>query len=248
MTNLAERLKRKHFGHLEHPYRTLERVVERYLHPDSTLLDAGCGRTAPVLAKFAGKAKRLIGVDVVDFAPSVPGVELFQSDLTEIPLDSASVDLVMSRSVLEHLEHPLEVYAEINRLLKPGGQFIFLTANAWDYASVLARIIPNSLHPWIVSKTEGRAEEDVFPTRYRTNTFRSVKKLAGATGFEIVSFQYLGQYPSYFMFNGALFYAATGYEKVIGKIGALAFLRGWIFAVLRKAENLQQTDGTASRR
>jgi len=100
---------------------------------------------------------------------------------------------------------------------------------------VLARIIPNRFHPWIVSKTEGRDEGDVFPTRYRTNTFGAVKKLADATGFEIVSFRYLGQYPSYFMFNGALFYLATGYEKLISSVEALGFLRGWIFGVLRRA-------------
>ena len=49
-----------------------------------------------------------------------------------------------------------------------------------------------------------------------------------------VSFRYLGQYPSYFMFNGPLFLLATGYEKLIGKVRALNFLQGWIFVTLRK--------------
>jgi SAM-dependent methyltransferase len=235
MTALVDRLRKRYFGQLEHPYVILEREVERRLRPAHTLLDAGCGRTAPVLAKFKGKARRLIGVDVVEFDCGQPGIELLQNDLCHLPLEAASVDLVMSRSVLEHIEKPLEVYLELNRVLRHGGHFIFLTPSLWDYASLIAKLVPNRLHPWIVSKTEGRAEEDVFPVRYRTNTRRAVERLARLAGFEIVTFRYLGQHPSYFMFNGFLYLIATGYEKVISRFETLAPLRGWIFAVLQKS-------------
>jgi hypothetical protein len=94
--------------------------------------------------------------------------------------------------------------------------------------------VPNRFHPWIVSKTEGRKEKDVFPVRYRTNTQGAVRRWAAQAGFEVESFRYLGQYPSYFMFNGFLFLLATGYEKLLRRFDSLAFLRGWIFATLRK--------------
>jgi SAM-dependent methyltransferase len=234
MTALAERLRQKYFGSEEHPYGTFEREVERYLHPESTLLDAGCGRTAPVLRKYRDKAKRLIGVDLVEFDPAVRGIELLNRDLGKIGLPDGCVDLVMSRSVMEHVEDPLAVYSEINRVLRPGGHFIFLTANLWDYASLIAKLVPNRFHPWIVSRVEGRQEHDVFPIQYRTNTCSAVKNFAGRTGFDVVSFRYLGQYPCYFMFNGALFFLATGYEKLISRTEALRFLRGWILVVLKK--------------
>lgn len=236
MSALAQRLKEKYFAGAEHPYRIFEREVERYLSPEHTLLDAGCGRTAPVLVKYKGKARRLIGVDLVEFASSIPGVELLRNGLENIPLEDESVDLVISRSVMEHIRDPFAIYSEISRILKPGGHFIFLTANLWDYASLIAKLVPNKFHPWIVSKTEGRQEHDVFPTQYRTNTLGATKKFAWQTGFEIVSFDYLGQYPSYFMFNGALFFLATGYEKLISRFETLRFLRGWILAALRKSE------------
>jgi ubiquinone/menaquinone biosynthesis C-methylase UbiE len=235
VTALAQRLKNKYFG-LDHPYRTFEREVEEHLRPGYTLLDAGCGRTAPVLAKYRGKAARLIGVDLVDFDKNLDGLELYHSDLGEIPLGDNSVDLVMARSVMEHVTDPRQVYGEIWRVLKPGGFFIFLTANLWDYASIIAKLVPNELHPWIVSKTEGRAEKDVFPIAYRTNTRSAVCKWASETGYEVVRFRYLGQYPSYFMFNGVLFLVATAYEKLIAKFAALNFLQGWIFVTLRKIE------------
>jgi SAM-dependent methyltransferase len=238
MTALAQRFKDRYFRQ-DHPYRTFEREVERHLLPEHTLLDAGCGRTAPVLEKYRGRAKRLIGVDLVEFDARVPGVELLHGDLGALPLDDKCVDLIMARSVMEHVTDPAATYREIYRVLKPGGHFVFLTANLWDYASLIAKLVPNRLHPWIVSRTEGRDEQDVFPIAYRTNTRRAVARWANEAGFEFRSFGYLGQYPSYFMFNGFLFLVATGYEKVINNVRALNFLQGWILVTLQRPASLR---------
>ena len=235
MTALAQRLKEKYFRQ-EHPYRVFEREVERCLRADHALLDAGCGRTAPILARFRGRARRLVGVDLVEFDQGIDGLELYRCDLGTLPLDDACIDVVMARSVMEHVTDPARVYGEIWRVLKPGGHFIFLTANLWDYASIIARLIPNRFHPWIVARTEGRDEQDVFPIAYRTNTRRAVERWAEQARFDVTSFNYLGQYPSYFMFNGFLFLLATGYEKLIAKVRPLNFLQGWIFVTLRKPE------------
>lgn len=231
---LAEKYKEKYFSNSIHPYKTLEQEIDRLLLPTHTLLDAGCGRTAPVLRKYRNKAARLIGTDLVDFTETIDGIELLNNDLSKIDLPDASVDLVMSRSVIEHVQDPEAVYREIFRILRPGGRFVFLTANLWDYASLIAWLVPNKWHPWIVSKVEGRAENDVFPIQYKSNTFGAVKRLSQQSGLEIEDFRYLGQYPCYFMFNGGLFLIATGYEKVITNIDWLKFLRGWIFVTLKK--------------
>ena len=126
------------------------------------------------------------------------------------------------------------MYRELHRVLKPSGRVIFLTANIWDYATLVARLVPNRLHPSIVARTEGRAEEDVFPTCYKTNSKRSVTRFARGCGFVVEDFQYLGQYPNYFMFNGALFFVGTCYDKLVSKFHALEKLRGWILVTLRK--------------
>jgi SAM-dependent methyltransferase len=235
MTQLAEKLRDKFYGNDSHPYQLFEEQVAVSLKPGDTLLDGGCGRTAPVLVKFRGKAARLIGVDLVDFTTEVDGVELLNGDLSNIPLPDGSVDVIMARSVMEHVTDPLAVYSELARVLRPEGRLIFLTANLWDYAALIAKLIPNRLHPWIVSNTEGRAGEDVFPTAYKTNTKGAVERWAKATGFEVASFEYLSQYPNYFMFSAPLFLIATAYEKLIRNVDALKFLRGWIFVVLKKS-------------
>jgi SAM-dependent methyltransferase len=232
MSRLVDWIIDNHFG--DHPYRTFENAVRALVQPEHTLLDAGCGRTAPILSRFRGKARRLIGVDLVDFTTAADDLELHACDLAKMPVADASVDVMMARSVMEHVTDPEAVYREAYRVLKPGGHFVFLTANLWDYASIIAKVIPNRFHPWIVAKTEGRAEIDTFPVAYRTNTHRSVRKWAAQSGLEVVDFRYLGQYPAYLQFSDVLFVLGTGYEKVISRIGALNWLQGWIFATLRK--------------
>jgi SAM-dependent methyltransferase len=234
MSDSAQRLLEKYYGHSPHPYRIFEDEVGRALRSESVLLDAGCGRTVPVLRKFVGRASRLIGVELVDFTDVPEGIETFQANLSSIPVPSASIDVIMSRSVFEHLDDPAAAYAEFARILKPGGRLIFLTANMWDYATLVARLVPNRFHPPIVARVEGRKEVDVFPVRYRTNTHRAVARLSADAGLEIEAFRYLGQYPNYFMFNAALFLLGTGYDKLVSRFETLRFLRGWILVTLRR--------------
>lgn len=83
--------------------------------------------------------------------------------------------------------------------------------------------------------TEGRAEQDVFPTHYKTNTRVAVTRYANRHGFTIRDFRYLGQYPAYFSFSPFLFRVATFYELLLRRFRLLWPLLGWIFVVLEKA-------------
>src|SRR4051794_28205546 len=153
-----------------HPYTKLEERLRSYLGPDTVVLDAGCGKEAPLLRNLAPFARRAIGIDLTSTQEILGGIELISADLKAIPLPDGSVDLIFSRSVLEHLEQPRQVFSEFARVLRAGGHVICLTPNKWDYASLIAMAIPNRWHPAIVSVTEGRAPSDVFPTYYRANT------------------------------------------------------------------------------
>jgi SAM-dependent methyltransferase len=234
MSAWAQKLRQKHFGSAEHPYRTFENEVRRHLRPEHTLLDAGCGRTAPVLQTFRGQASRLIGIEAVDFTEQFDGIELHNADLSATGLPPESVDVIMARSVVEHLADPTAVFGEFARVLRPGGVFVFLTANLWDYGSLVASVVPNRFHPWVVARTEGRREVDVFPTQYRANTRAAIARHAAASNLLVADFRYLGQYPAYLLFNGPLFLLGTYYEKTISRFKHLHWLRGWIECTLQK--------------
>lgn len=234
MTPLSEKLLRKYYGSSKHPYKFYEQKIDSLLTDDAVLMDAGCGRTVPVLRTYLGKAKRLIGVELVEFTDVPTGIETYNANLAKLPLADSTVDLIMSRSVFEHLSDPESVYREFSRVLRPGGAVVFLTANMWDYGTLVARLVPNNYHAKIVRYTEGRAEEDTFPTAYKTNTRADVERLAKSAELQVENFQYLSQYPNYLLFNGALFFLGMCFEKLISHFEALRFLRGWIIVTLRK--------------
>ena len=235
---VSDRLRIRLFPPAQHPYCILEAEIGRLLRPDYTLLDAGCGRAGELLRLFGSRVREVIGVDVGDFGSLVtgPNCRYIRADLSRIDLPDASVDIVVSRSVMEHLKDPLPAYRELGRILKPGGYFVFLTPNLWDYASLISRLIPNRLHASIVRRTEGRDEADTFPTWYRSNTAPTIARLAGASGFRVVSCKYLVPYPKYLRFNALLFLATAAYAKTIGTTHRLRHLRPWILAMLQKNE------------
>ena len=235
MSVMSERLLERFYKGVPHPYRLFEEKVDSLVARGArVLLDAGCGRTVPVLRKYLGRVERLIGVELVEFTDVPAGIETFNVNLGTLPLPDASVDLIMSRSVFEHLTDPDSVYREFSRVLRPGGRVVFLTANMWDYGTLVARMVPNRLHGRIVKVVEGREEEDTFPTAYKTNTRKDVDRLAAAAGLRVEGFEYLSQYPNYLMFNGLLFLVGTGFEKLISRFEALRLLRGWILVTLVK--------------
>lgn len=235
MTAMSQRLLDRFYGHIPHPYRLFEAKVDALVDAGArVLVDAGCGRTAPVLRRYVGRVERAVGIELVPFTDLAPGIETHVADLAHMPLDDGVADVIMSRSVFEHLTDPEAVYMEFARVLKPGGRIVFLTANLWDYGTLVARMVPNRFHARIVKAVEGRPEEDTFPTAYKTNTRRDVEHLACEAGLRVESLEYLSQYPNYLMFNGLLFAIGMAYEKLVSRFDSLRGLRGWIMVTLIK--------------
>ena len=218
-----------------HPNQLLEAEVNRRVRADSAVLDIGCGRTAPNLRKLIGKAGELYGIDVIDFTVADPDITLLKNDIgamADIP--DASIDIAYSRAVMEHIDNPDAAFAELARVLKPGGVYIFVTPSVYDYGSIIARIVPNRFHARIVAATEGRAEEDVFPTVYACNSLGLLRKQVARAGLRIQTGRYIGQYPGYFYFNRVLFWLGSLYQKAIEKFALTQPLQGWIFCVVEK--------------
>jgi ubiquinone/menaquinone biosynthesis C-methylase UbiE len=109
-----------------------------------------------------------------------------QGDSGALPFAANSFDLLTANMVVEHVADPAALLSEAARVLKPKGFFLFHTPNSLSYATLTARIVPESLKVGLIRYLEGRRGEDVFPTLYRMNTPSQVKELAVAAGFAIV--------------------------------------------------------------
>jgi SAM-dependent methyltransferase len=230
MATATKALISQYYPSARHPYRILESQAMKYVLRESILVDAGCGHSAPLLLKLAPHVSRAIGVDIGNAHP--PGIEYIQADLANTGLPGESVDLIVSRSVFEHLRAPLDSFLEFHRVLRPGGRVVFLTPNRWDYASLVSLAVPNRLHPLLVRRLTDRQECDTFPTFYRANTRRAIHRLARRAGFDVESLQYLNQYPDYFRKILPLFLLGIGYERLTSSWDGLKYLRGWILGTL----------------
>ncbi len=126
-------------------------------------------------------------------------------------MDDASVDLIVSDFVLEHIDDPAEFFAEVNRVLKPAGVFCARTTNRLGYVGLAASVVPNRRHARVLGTVQrDRKEIDVFPTRYRANTVWRLRAELGRIGFEPVVYGYEAE-PSYLQFSAI----AYGFGKLL---------------------------------
>lgn len=87
-----------------------------------TTLEFGCGKTG-FAADYLRPGRISFGVDLHDYIEHWKklGVNYRISDGVTIPVNDSSIDLVVSHSVVEHVENLPNSLCEINRVLKPGG-------------------------------------------------------------------------------------------------------------------------------
>jgi len=98
------------------------------------VLDVGCGAGTDLLvaARRVGPSGRAIGIDMTAEmrerardgarACGFEHVEVREGDATELPLDDASVDVVISNGVLNLVPEKKRAFAEIARVLRAGGR------------------------------------------------------------------------------------------------------------------------------
>jgi len=195
-------------------------ICQYLLRPGLWLLDAGCGRGGVVEQINTGEFQ-MMGVDpdalsLVEHRLPAGAMLRAAGFLDQLPFRSASFDLVISSWVLEHLPRPAAAFAEVARVLRPGGHFITLAPNGWHPVTLFNRLLARagSFQAQLVPRLYGRAEEDTFPVCYRANSVRRLRQLATAAGLTPVSIQTISD-PTYLAFNQSLFAFSRAMDRLL---------------------------------
>lgn len=145
--------------------------VEKYIEPDSKILDLGCGYNGRLLAKLETKIKSGVGIDIsVNANYQNQKIQLIAYDLNaNLPLQGGEFDFVVSLANLEHLENPKKMLEEIYRVLKPGGKLLLTTPSTYG-KPVLEFLAAVGL----VSKQEIRDHKNYFSKKILLDHCREI--------------------------------------------------------------------------
>lgn len=154
------------------------------------VVDVGCGRgsmsdggAGVVFHDMRGPGRTVIGIDIDPVGAENPLIDQFRliDGSGDWPLPDSSVDLAVSDFTLEHIDDPPAFIAELHRALRPGGAFVARTVSRYSILAFAARVVPNRRHGrWLQVLQPKRLEKDVFPTRYRMNSERALRRLLDA--------------------------------------------------------------------
>jgi len=107
------------------------------IEPGEVVLDLGCGAGTDLLiaAQMSGTGGRAIGVDMtpamLERATAsaremrLANVVVHEALIESLPIDDASVDVVISNGVIDLVPDKDAVFDEIDRVLRPGGRVQF---------------------------------------------------------------------------------------------------------------------------
>lgn len=193
----------------------LRNLLAHILPESSTVLDAGCGHGNFIIDELKEKFSYAVGVDV---SPDVMTKNIsldtcVVGNMTSLPFDAHSFDLVTSLWVFEHIDEPQTCFNEIYRVLKPGGVFAFATPNMKSILIWFRRIITYSFARKLVKRLYGRAEEDTFDVKYQANSIHTLKRLARESGFEIL-FLKENEDPSYTSFGPISYFVSKSFSRI----------------------------------
>jgi len=180
-----------------------EEVLSENCAPGIRWLDVGCGHQLlpdwrdRQERELVGRASLLVGADL-----DLSAIRRHRSiscrllaDAAHLPFPDCSFDLVTANMVVEHLDNPAQQFAEVSRVLRPEGSFLFHTPNAQNYFARLARVLPDSVKVLLARLLEGRRSQDVYPTHYRANSGKNIARVSHLAGLEVSRLDFVSSSP-----------------------------------------------------
>ena len=158
-------------GHYSYDWEFLMDIYKSVVKKDMAVLEIGSSnfKKTQELSRYC---KKLIGIeiDVNKAFKSTDNIEIINADwqyLTSI-LGDNSIDMAISSHVLEHVPNDLKAINETYRILKKGGQFLFITPNRQRLTRCIGRLF-NFEHKFLFAEHIREYTEDSI-TRLISNS------------------------------------------------------------------------------
>ncbi len=170
---------------MEHSFGCGNPVALAGIEPGQTVLDIGSGAGIDVLlaARKVGPAGRVIGLDMtpemIEAAKTnaaeagVTNVEFRLGDAEDMPVDSGTVDWIISNCVINLAPDKAKVFSEAYRVLRPGGGILVSDLVTHD----LPENVRHSLEAW-AGCVAGALEEGDYIAAIREAGFSDVDIVA----------------------------------------------------------------------
>jgi len=158
--------------------------VDAYLRDADELVDLGCGDGSWLDAHPEPAAAIGIDIDATRRSGEAPvrSWTFIRADLDEgIPLADGCASAVRANQVVEHIRNPVRFFAEVYRILRPGGVFVATTPNI-RYAKHLLRLAIAGKGPMTSQRAE-RSAVDWDDGHIHFFTAHDLEWLAKTAGF-----------------------------------------------------------------
>ncbi len=162
---------------------------EKYIGPNKTILDVGCGDGNTYARKLTATSKAYVGLDISQEGAKKAlknGVKVILHDtVSEWPFDKEKFDNIICNEVLEHLMFPEAVLKEAHRVLKKDGVFIIGVPNACYYIERL-RFLFGSINLRGSIETKHAPWKDPHIRLFTEDTLKLMMEDSGFSVIELV--------------------------------------------------------------
>jgi ubiquinone/menaquinone biosynthesis C-methylase UbiE len=209
--------------------RRYERLLADEMSTEAPLLvvDAGAGKESRfVRGRSAASGAKVVGVDVSadELALNRDVDEKLVVDVAAtLPFDDASVDVVTSNALLEHLPDVEGFIAHSARVLRPGGRWLHLFTSKFAPFAIVNQLLPHSVSERVLDLLLPHQRHDGtigFRAYYDSCYASALRKLLERHGFDVVAVHPSYSQSYYFNFLIPLFLVSAGYEAVVARLDA----------------------------
>jgi SAM-dependent methyltransferase len=196
----------------------------RALPDGAVALDLGGGRKC-VYAKEVEPPDRVrfIAVDISpeELALNADVAETRVADVAKhLPMPDASVDLILSRALLEHVDGVPAAIRQMARVLRPGGVTLHLVPCRYSLFGTAARLLPFGPLLWLTLRLAPwfRNENFGFQVHYDHCFPSALEREFLAAGFSAVQLQVSWSCESFFVGIYPLYILQAFYERITRKL------------------------------